>query len=88
MPILFTGSLAIAPGLIFVNPTHPFEQFLGVGFADFLAFRSVVITITITRTDWLCVSLLAFKLRNEIGCHFSLLFSSYQLPVVGYTRGS
>jgi hypothetical protein len=67
---LLTGSLTVSPGLVFVNPTHPFEEFLRIGSADFLAFRSVAITITIAGTDWLCVSLLAFKLRNEFGCHF------------------
>ena len=66
----FTGSLAVAPGLIFVNPPHPFEEFLGIGSTDFLAFRSVAIIITVAGTDGLCVSLLAFQLRDKFVCHF------------------
>ena len=66
----FTSSLPVATGLIFVNPAHPFEEFLGIRSADFLAFRSVAIILTIAGPDWLRVSLLAFQLRDKFSCHF------------------
>jgi hypothetical protein len=61
--------LAVASGLIFVNTTHPFEQFLRIGPTGFLSFGPLVIAIAITGSDGFGVSLLPFKLSNHLGCH-------------------
>ena len=67
---LFPRSLAVTPGLIFVNTPHAFEQFLRIRTINFLTLGSVVITIAIAGADGFCISLLALQLSNHIGCHF------------------
>jgi len=67
--LLLPSSLAVTSGLIFVNTTHPFEEFLRIGPTDFLSFGSLIIAIAITGADGLGIPLLPFKLSNHLGCH-------------------
>ena len=62
---LLACSLAVSARLVFVYTAHPLEQFLCIGPVDILAFGAAVIPVAIAGADRFCVSLLAFKLRND-----------------------
>ena len=64
----------------FVYTAHPLEQFLCIGPVDILAFGAAVIPVAIAGADRFCVSLLAFKLRND---RFSFHFFCRSFRLVG-----